>query len=124
MASLAPSAGMISRRGSRVTPKRVGVESATASRKRRAPAVGGVLVGVRAADLVPHRVHHHVGRGRVGVADAQRDDVDALGPLGGDLLLDLGEEVRGEPAEPLGPDGARAQSSSSARARSGDSSPR
>ncbi len=89
-----------------------------------APAVGGVLVGVRAPHLVAHHVHHQAGGGRVRIPDAQGDDVDALGPLGGDLLLDLGEEVRGEPPEPFGSDGPRAQSSSSARARSGDSSPR
>ena len=49
----------------------------------------------------------------------ERDDVHARRLLGGDLLLDLGEQVRGEPPEPLGADGARAQSSSSARTSSG-----
>ena len=89
-----------------------------------APAVGRVLVRVRPGDLLAHGLDHERRGGRVGVADAEGDDVDARRPLGGDLLLDLGEEVRGEPSEPLGPDGAGAQSSSSARTSSGDSSPR
>ena len=100
------------------------VEAGHGLAEGRPPPVGRVLVGVRAADLVAHGGDHHLGGRRVGVADAQRDDVDALGPLGRDLLLDLGEQVRGQPPEPLGPDDARRQSSSSARTRSGDSSPR
>jgi hypothetical protein len=37
----------------------------------------------------------------VGIADAERDDVDALGSGGGDLAVDLGEQVRGELLDPL-----------------------
>ena len=79
---------------------------------------------VGAGHLIAHHVDHEAGRGRVGVADAQGDDVHALGALGRDLLLDLGEEVRGEPPEPFGADRlGGAQSSSSARVRSGGELP-
>ena len=110
---------------------RVGVEADPEARRvercdrlpeRRPPAVRRVLVGVRAANLIPHRVHHHVGCGRIGVADAQRDHVDARRPLVGDLALELSEQVWREPAQPRRPD-VGAQSASSRACRAGDSRP-
>ena len=59
----------------------------------RAAAVGGVLVRLGLGDRLLHRVDDDRRRRAVGVADAQRDDVDALRALGGDLALELGEQV-------------------------------
>ena len=62
----------------------------------RVAVVGGVAGGL--AEGVDD-----VGRGgQVGVADAEGDDVDALGLLGRDLLGDLGEEVGRELLDAVG----------------------
>ena len=58
--------------------------------------VGGVV------GCAMERVEDVGGRGEVGVADAEGDDIDALGLLGGDNLGDLGEEVGGQLFDPLG----------------------
>ena len=42
-----------------------------------------------------------LGCRRVGVADAEADDVDAGRPPGGDLALDLGEQVRRQALDAL-----------------------
>ena len=66
-----------------------------------AAAVGRVLVRLGLGDGLLHRVDDDRGRRPVGIADAQRDDVDALRALGGDLALELGEQVGRDEVEAL-----------------------
>ena len=64
-----------------------------------AAAVGRVLVRAGLGDRLLHGVDDHRRRGPVGVADAERDHVDAGRALGGDLALELGEQVRRDPVQ-------------------------
>ena len=116
MASLAPSAGMISVAGSSLDAEAARVEAGHGLAERGAPPVGGVLVGVRPRHLL---AASPAPPGRASGVSGSPMPSEMMstpaGPLGGDLALDLGEQVRGEPAQALGPDGPRAQSASSAR---------
>ena len=64
--------------------------------------VAGILVIRGVVDGLAHRLDDVLGRGRVGVADAQRDDVDALCLLRRLLAVDLGEQVRRQIVDALG----------------------
>ena len=68
--------------------------------KLDAAAVGGVLVVVRRAHAVDHGPDDVIGSRRVGVADAEADDVDAGRPFGRHLALDLGEQVGRQALDP------------------------
>ncbi len=57
------------------------------------PAIGRILVGALVAHALDQGGHYVGRRGSVGVADAEADDVDAGGTLGGHPALDLGEQV-------------------------------
>jgi hypothetical protein len=50
-------------------------------------------VRVGQGDLALCLLHHRGEGGQVGIADAERDHVDARLPLLGDIPLELGEQV-------------------------------
>ncbi len=100
--SLPPSSGRISVSGSRVDAEPPLIERRHRLAKPRPAAVGRVLVGVGQRHLALGLCHHHVGSGQVGVADAERDHVDAGSLALGDLSLQLGEQVRREILDALG----------------------
>ena len=60
----------------------------------RGARVAGIAVVGGVADGRRRGVDDVLGRGRVRVADAERDDVDALRLFGRPLAIDLGEQVR------------------------------
>ena len=66
-----------------------------------AAAVGRVPMRLGLGDRLLHRVDDERRRRAIGVADAQRDHVDARGALGGDLALELGEQVGRDQVEAL-----------------------
>ena len=68
---------------------------------RQAVGLGIAVVG-RVVGGCLQRGEDVVGRRNVGVADAEADDVDALGALLRDLPADLEEEVRRKLVEPVG----------------------
>src|SRR5205807_9924044 len=67
-----------------------------------AASIRRILMRAGIAERLGHRPHDAVRRGRVGVADSERDHVDSGGLLLLDLLLELGKQVGRYPAEPLG----------------------
>jgi hypothetical protein len=79
-------------------------------------------MSVRPPGVVTQRLDDQVRRRRVGVANAQGDDVDALCALVGDLALQLGEQVRRQLSQACRANGA-AQSASNRATRVGDSAP-
>ncbi len=64
--------------------------------------VARVLVVLRVLDRLGHRIDDALRGGHVGIADAERDDVDALGLLRLLLAVDLCEQVRRQVLDALG----------------------
>ena len=100
MHSFAPSAGIDLGGGVERHAEAALVEGGDGLAELRAAAVRRVLVRARVA---PRRrcsaSTTSCGRGRVGIADAEADHVDALRLLLGDLPLELGEQVRRDPLQ-------------------------
>ncbi len=79
-----------------LVPRRNGLAELGQSLRLGVTVVGGLARGLleRGKDVRRRR--------QVGIADAERDDVDALGLLRRDLLADLGEEVWRELLDAVG----------------------
>jgi hypothetical protein len=75
-------------------PEAPAVEVRDRAPERRQPEVARVLVGRGVAGRPGQLLDHEVRGGQVGVADAERDDVDPRRLALGDLPVDLGKEVR------------------------------
>ena len=115
MPSLLPMSARTSVSGSTSTPKRRCIHSAARLAVRLGADVARVLVVLRVADGLGHRVDDAVRRGAVGIADAERDDVDALRLLRLLLAVDLGEQVRRQIGDAVGGPHGDASSLSQAR---------
>jgi hypothetical protein len=61
----------------------------------------GITVGARLADRLDQLVDHVFGRGQVGVAHAEVDDIGAAGPRLGLELIDLLEDIRRQAPHPV-----------------------
>src|SRR5208282_3524329 len=62
---------------------------------------GGITVGARFADRLDQLVDHMLGRGQVGVAHAEIDDIGAAGAGLGLELVDLLEDIRRQAPHPV-----------------------
>ncbi len=96
-----------------VDAEAVPIEARDGLSKRGEAAVRRVLVRLGTLHGFLQCCDYGRRRRQVRVANAERDDVDALGPHGIDAPLDLGEEVRRDPGEPLSEPHLAATSSSS-----------
>ena len=120
MHSLAPIAGITSVSGS-MRRRRSGARRSrdSASRNSGAAAVGRVLVRLGLGDRLLHRLDDRArGVGRSGSPIPRRDHVDAGRALGGDLALELGEQVGRDPLQALSSVSSQVSSSMSSSASS------